>query len=108
METELNRTIQRQSTELTDLKKDHAAELEQLATAHATTAETLQKERDEAVAQLETATTTHRRALLLAQGQARDAMAAVIEMDDRIYGKFSPRKFSRLLVSNRPSMSMPI
>ena len=41
VETELNRTIQRQSTELTDQKKDHVTELEQLATAHTVTAETL-------------------------------------------------------------------
>ena len=97
VETELNRTVQQQSTELTDLKRDHGTELEQLATVHTTTVETLQKERDEAVAKLETATTKHQQTLLLAQGQASDAMMSVIEMDDKIDGKFFLRNLFRLL-----------
>ena len=88
VETDLNRTVQRQSTELADLKRDHETELGQLAAAHTTTVETLQKERDEAVAKLETATTNHQQTLLLAQGQASDAMMAIIEMDGKIAGKF--------------------
>ena len=107
VETELNRTVQRQSTELADLKKDHAIELEQLAAVHTTTVETLQKERDEAVAKLETATTNHQQPLLLVQGQASDAMMVVIEMDDKIAGKFFLQNLSRLLVSNRPSFFGP-
>ena len=107
VETELNRTVQRQSTELADLKRDHGTELEQLAAVHTTTVETLQKERDEAVAKLETATTKHQQALLLAQGQASDTMMAVIEMDDKIAGKFFLQNLSRLLVSNRPSFLVP-
>ena len=52
VETELNRTIQRQGMELADLKRDHATELGQLATTHTTTVEALQKERDEVVTKL--------------------------------------------------------
>ena len=87
VETELDRIIQRQGTELADLKRDHATELAQLAVAHTTTVERLHKERDEAVSKLETATDTHRRTLLIAQGLANDAMVAVMEMDEKISDK---------------------
>ena len=106
-ETKLNRIIQQQVTKLADLKRDHTAELGQLAPAHTTTVETLQKERDEAVSKLETATDTHRRALLTAQGQANDAMVAVMEMDDKIAGKSFLQNLTRLLVSDRLSIFTP-
>ena len=107
VETELNRSIQRKVTELADLKRDHTAELEQLAAAHMTTVETLQKEQDEAVSKLETATDAHRRALLMAQGQANDAMVAVMVMDDKIAGKSFLQNLTQLLVSSRLSLFTP-
>ena len=50
----------------------------------------LQKERDDAIAGLEAAKTSHQRALLAAQGQASDAYAALSEIDDQLSGKFPP------------------
>ena len=68
------------------MKQEHEAELLRLVKVE----EALQKERDDAVAGLEAAKTSHQKALLAAQGQANDAIAALSEIDDRLNGKFPP------------------
>ena len=68
------------------LKKEHEAELLQMVKAQ----EVLQKERDDAVAGLETAKTSHQKELLAAQGQTGNAMEALLEIDDMLSGKSPP------------------
>ena len=88
VEGELNGTVQRLTGEVTNLKRVHRAELDQLVEARMTVEEGLQKERDDAIQKLEVDTSTHRRAMLAAQGQASEALAALCEMDEQISGKF--------------------
>ena len=59
VEGELNGTIQRQTSDLTNLKREQQVELDWLLKAHTMVEEGLQKERDEVVQKLEVATRTH-------------------------------------------------
>ena len=68
------------------MKQEHEAELLRLVKVE----EALQKERDDAVAGLEAAKTSHRKELLAAQGQAKDAIEAMSEIDDLLNGKLPP------------------
>ena len=90
VEGELNNTVKQLTNSAAVLKQEHEAELIRLVKIE----ETLQKERDDAVAGLEAAKTSHQQALLAAQGQARDAHAALSEIDDQLSGKFPPAVFS--------------
>ena len=86
VEGELNKTVKQLTNSAAALQQEHEAELIRLVKVE----EALQKECDDAVAELEAAKTSHQRALLAAQGQARDAHAALSEIDDQLSGKFPP------------------
>ena len=98
VEGELNNTVKQLTTSAATLKQEHEAELLRLVKVE----EVLQKERDDAVAGLEAANTSHQRALLAAQGQARDAHAALSEIDDQLSGKFPPAISDLTLLSSAP------
>ena len=85
VEGELNTTVKQLTSSAAILKQEHEAELIRLVKIE----ETLQKERDDAVAGLEAAKISHQQALLVAQGRARDAHAALSEIDGQLGGKFS-------------------
>ena len=85
VEGELNATVKQLTSSAAALKQEHEAELVRLVK----TEETLRKERDDAVAGLEAAKISHQQTLLAAQGQARDAHAALSEIDGQLGGKFS-------------------
>ena len=78
------------------MKLEYEAELLRLVKVE----EVLQKERDDAVAGLEAANTSHQRALLAAQGQASDTQAALSEIDDQLSGKFPPAVSGLYFVSD--------
>ena len=84
VEGELGEAIKQMTTSAATLKQEHEAELLQMVKAQ----EVLQKERDDAVAGLEAAKTSHQKELLAAQGQAGNAMEALLEIDDMLSGKF--------------------
>ena len=86
VEGELNKTVKQLTNSAAALKQEHEAELIQLVKIE----ETLQKERDDAVARLEAAKTSYQRELLAAQGQAKDAHTALSEIDGQLSGKFPP------------------
>ena len=86
VEGELNETVKQLSTSAVTMKQEHEVELLRLVKVE----EALQKERDDAVAGLEAAKTSHQKELLAAQGQANDAIMALSEIDDRLSGKFPP------------------
>ena len=98
VEGELNNTVKQLTTSAATLKQEHEAELLRLVKVE----EVLQKERDDAVAGLEAANTSHQRALLAAQGQARDAHAALSEIDDQLRGKFPPAVSDLTFLSSAP------
>ena len=83
VEGELNNTVKQLTNSAAVLKQEHEAELIRLVKIE----EMLQKERDDVVAGLEAAKTSHQQALLAAQGLARDAHAALSEIDDQLSGK---------------------
>ena len=64
--------------------------------------EALQKERDDAVAGLEAAKTSHQKELLAAQSQANDAIEAMSEIDDLLNGKPPPAVADMVLFSLTP------
>ena len=80
------------------MKQEHEAELLRLVKVE----EALQKERDDAVAGLEAAKTSHQRALLAVHGQASDAYAALSEIDDQLSGKFPPATSDLTLLFSAP------
>ena len=83
VEGELGETIKQMATSAATLKQEHEAELLRMVKAQ----EMLQKERDDAVAGLKAAKTSHQKELLAAQGQAGNAMEALLEIDDILSGK---------------------
>ena len=80
------------------MKQEHEVELLRLVKVE----EALQKERDDDVASLEAAKTSHQKALLAAQGQANDAIMALSEIDDRLNGKLPPAVSDLALLSFTP------
>ena len=95
VEGELNETVKQLSTSATTAKQEHEAELLRLVKSE----EALQKERDDAVAGLEAAKTSHQKELLAAQGQANDAIEVLSEIDDLLNGKLPPTVADLVLFS---------
>ena len=98
VEGELNETVKQLSTSATTMKPEHEAELLRLVKVE----EALQKERDDAVAGLEAAKTSHQKELLAAQGQANDAIEALSEIDDLLNGELPPAVADMVLFSLNP------
>ena len=98
IEGELNKTVKQLSNSAATMKQEHEAELLRLVKVE----EALQKERDDAVAGLEAAKTSHQRALFAAQSQASDAHAALSEIDDQLRGKFPPAISDLTFLSSAP------
>ena len=80
------------------MKQEHEVELLRLVKVE----EALQKERDDAVAGLEAAKTSHQKELLAAQSQANDAIEAMSEIDDLLNGKLPPAVADMVLFSLNP------
>ena len=86
VEGELSETVKQLSGSAVTMKQEHEAELLRLVKVE----EALQKERDDAVAGLEAAKTSHQKELLAAQGQTGNAMEALLEIDDMLSGNSPP------------------
>ena len=95
---EVNETVKQLSTSAVTMKQEHEVELLRLVKVE----EALQKERDDAVAGLEAAKTSHQKELLAAQSQANDAIEAMSEIDDLLNGKLPPAVADMVLFSLNP------